>query len=119
MKFKKGNDPVYAAYARIKALFPSANLESLIIDEGYAETLLRAPVSTLVDFLEAKGIETMDKDVMDAWEKRLTEYEDNLKACSPGAQEAVLRNLIMVAIFHEEEETAQSLYNQLKTHAEG
>ena len=118
MKFKKNNDPVYAAYARIKALFPSANLSELEIDPGYAETLLRAPVSTLEDFLAAKGIETMDQDIIDAWEKRLTEYEDNLKKCSPEAIEAVMRNLIMVAIFHEEEETAQSLYNQLKAHAE-
>jgi len=118
MRFKKNSDPVYAAYSRIKALFPSANLSELEIDAGYAETLLRAPVSTLEEFLSAKGIETMDQDLVDAWEKRLTEYEDNLKKCSPEGLEAVMRNLIMVAVFHEEEETARAVYNQLKAHAE-
>ena len=118
MRFKKKSDPVYAAYSRIKALFPSANLSELEIDAGYADTLLRASVSVLEEFLSAKGIETMDQDLVDAWEKRLTEYEDNLKKCSPEGLEAVMRNLIMVAVFHEEEETARAVYNQLKAHAE-
>lgn len=118
MRFKKKSDPVYAAYSRIKALFPSANLSELEIDAGYADTLLRASVSVLEEFLSAKGIETMDQDLVDAWEKRLTEYEDNLNACTPEGHRAVLANLIMVAVFHEEEETARAVYNQLKAHAE-
>ena len=109
---------IQAARDRLKALFPSARVDSLEITGPEATYLLQCSPENCAHYLRTHGIETMDADIRKVWDDKLTAYEAFLDRLDGGDCRAVLANLIMVAVMHEEEETAQSLYNQLKVTAD-